>query len=41
MEYEKYINPEDLLDEDFENVKGEFVNYRKKTGAEILKEEYE
>lgn len=27
-DYEKYINPDDLLNESFEELKGEFKNYR-------------
>ena len=40
-QYEKYINPEDLLNESFEKVKGEFQAYRQKKGKDIIREEIE
>ncbi|CAD8082831.1 unnamed protein product [Paramecium sonneborni] len=40
-DYEKYINPDDLLNESFEELKGEFKNYRTKKGRDIIKQEME
>ncbi|CAD8180320.1 unnamed protein product [Paramecium pentaurelia] len=40
-DYEKYINPDDLLNESFEELKGEFKNYRTKKGKDIIKQEME
>ncbi|CAD8085259.1 unnamed protein product [Paramecium sonneborni] len=40
-DYEKYINPDDLLNESFEELKGEFKNYRSKKGRDIIKQEME
>lgn len=38
-DFEKYINPDDLLNESFEKLKGEFEAYRRKRGKDIIKEE--
>lgn len=40
-DYEKYINPDDLLNESFEKIKGEFEFYRQRKGEDIIKEEME
>ena len=36
-EYDQYIDPEDLLNESFEKVKGDFEYYRKKRAVEIIR----
>ncbi|CAD8189448.1 unnamed protein product [Paramecium octaurelia] len=40
-DYEKYINPDDLLNESYEELKGEFKHYRTKKGRDIIKQEME
>lgn len=39
IEYERYIDPDDLLNESFEKLKDDFEAYRRKRGKDIIKEE--